>query len=97
MEYKIYQLANNEEGYRYMFRHYRENRVAQRDLYEVVYTGTVEEVGSPLAVLESLFTKFNIDHPADFKGHSLSVSDIVELDGKFYYCDSFGFVELKNW
>lgn len=97
MEYKIYQLANNEEGYRYMFRPYRENRVAQRDLYEVVYTGTVEEIGDPLAVLESLFTKFNIDHPADFKGHSLSVSDIVELDGKFYYCDSFGFVELKNW
>ena len=27
----------------------------------------------------------------------IRTGDIVELDGKFYYCDSFGFVELKNW
>jgi hypothetical protein len=27
----------------------------------------------------------------------LSVSDVVELDGKFYYCDSFGYEEIKNW
>ena len=96
MEYKIYQLKDNEEGYKFMFLRYRENRVAPRDLYDVVYAGTVEEIGDPLAVLESLFTKFNVNHPADFKGHSLSVSDIVELDGKCYYCDSFGFVELKE-
>jgi hypothetical protein len=48
-------------------------------------------------VLESLFAKFNINHPADFKGHSLSVSDIIELNGKYYYCDSISFVQLKNW
>ncbi len=97
MEYKIYQLGHNEEGYKFMFLPYRENRVAPRSLYEVVYAGTVEEIGDPLAVLESLFTKFNANHPDDFRGHSMSVSDIVELDGKCYYCDSIGFVELKEW
>ena len=45
--------------------------------------------------LEELFKIFNIKIPEDFKGHSLSVSDIVEIDGKNYYCDFVGWEELK--
>ena len=52
-------------------------------------------------MLESLYTKFNIDHPEDFTGHSLSVSDIVALKTggvvSCHYVDSVGFAELKDF
>lgn len=51
--------------------------------------------------LEEIWDRFNNDHPADFKGHSLSVSDIVAIkqDGvvTYHYCDSFDFVELPKF
>ena len=65
--------------------------------YELVYTAPLTEQDS----LESIYTCFNIDHPADFKGHSLSVSDIVVLhqDGKdtAHYCDRFGFSQVPEF
>lgn len=97
MSYKILQLKKNEEFWKYLFRSYNENDVPSKSLYNVVYSGEVESSENVMGVLEGLFRKFNFNHPADFKGHSLSVSDIVELDGKYYYCDSFGYVELKDW
>ena len=46
-------------------------------------------------ILEDLFFIFNMARPEDFKGHSLSTSDIVVLDGKStYFCDSFGWQEV---
>jgi len=46
--------------------------------------------------LEEVFKKFNINRPDNFKGHSLSVSDIIILDNdRIWYCDSFGFKEMK--
>ena len=66
--------------------------------YEVVYEGEVTDNAYAKGddyVLERLFTQFNIDHPEDFRGHSLSVSDVVELDGVNYYCDSAGWVKLE--
>ena len=97
MVYRILQLGRSEEACNYKFLPYREDKVAKRSLYNVVYTGVVERTGSILGILEHLFAKFNISRPADFKGHSLSVSDVIELNGKCYYCDSVSFVELKNW
>ena len=51
--------------------------------------------------MEAIYTKFNIDHPADYKAHSLSVSDIVVLheDGEnsAHFVDSFGFTELPKF
>ena len=51
--------------------------------------------------LEAIYTKFNIDHPSDYKAHSLSVSDIVVLheDGEnsAHFVDSFGFTELPKF
>ena len=65
--------------------------------YEQVYTAPLTEKDS----LESIYTRFNIDRPADFKGHSLSVSDIVVLhqDGKdtAHYCDRFGFSQVPEF
>ena len=45
--------------------------------------------------LEELFEIFNVRRPKDFERRSMSISDIVEIDGKNYYCDFVGWEELK--
>lgn len=61
--------------------------------YNVVYDGQLETND-----LESIFEKFNLYHPEGFTGHSLSISDVIELyssnDSTFHYVDSFGFKEI---
>ena len=62
--------------------------------YEVVFDGALQTND-----LEVIYTKFNLDHPSDFKGHSLSISDVVELydknNSEFHYVDQFGFKEIE--
>ncbi len=65
------------------------------DDYEVVYTGNIK-AGEATEILEVLFDIFNISHPTDFTGRSMSVSDVVDLDGKLYYCDHVGFKEITR-
>ena len=75
--------------------------VVDRDNYDLVYTGTLDGTGSTDEKLESLFEAFNSNRPEDFRGHSLSVSDIIALKQadavSFHYCDSFGFAELPTF
>jgi YodL-like protein len=67
------------------------------DKYVVTYSADITDVGSDAAVLETLFQIFNTDHPADFRQHSMSVGDIVVLDGaRFWFCDSIGWVQLTG-
>ena len=47
-------------------------------------------------ILESLFILFNVSPPEDFKGRSMSVSDIVILKGRTYFCDTAGWTRLYN-
>lgn len=71
--------------------------------YKLVYMGELTELQGQTQseTLEAIYTKFNIDHPADYKDHSLSVSDIVVLheDGEnsAHFVDSFGFTELPKF
>lgn len=44
--------------------------------------------------LEDLFVQLNMTHPDGFTGHSLSVSDIVEIDGVRWYVNGIGFVKV---
>ncbi len=95
MEYKILQIKDFENN-NYIFMNYEwaKERGFKLEDYEVVYEGDrdfdfVDVVDS----LEQLFYIFNCQRPHDFKGHSLSVSDIIYLDGKYYYTDSIGFKE----
>ena len=71
------------------------------DHYEVVYFDKLPHYTDQSVMLEQLYMKFNIDHPADFRGHSLSVSDIVALKTagvvSCHYVDSFGFQELPGF
>ena len=77
--FSIYQLKSGNETLDYRFEPLdaiRNNGLSVKpENYELVYTAPLTEQDS----LESIYTRFNINHPADFKGHSLSVSDIVVL------------------
>ena len=66
--------------------------------YKKVYEGDVHPAsGAEVSqVLDSIFETFNLHHPEDFRGHSLSVSDVVELNGIQYYCDSEGWVNIET-
>ena len=72
-------------------------KTVDKDNYELVYSGKLEEGTS----LEDLYTKFNIDHPEDFRGHSMSVSDVVvikDADGeRAHFVDSVGFTEVPEF
>ena len=99
--FSIYQLKSGNETLDYRFEPLdaiRNNGLSVKpENYEQVYTAPLTEKDN----LESIYTRFNIDHPADFKGHSLSVSDIVVLhqDGKdtAHYCDRFGFSQVPEF
>ena len=99
--FSIYQLKSGNETLDYRFEPLdaiRNNGLSVKpENYEQVYTALLTEKDS----LESIYTRFNIDRPADFKGHSLSVSDIVVLhqDGKdtAHYCDRFGFSQVPEF
>ena len=78
---------------------YLESKViaVTRENYDLLYTAPLEEGTS----LEDIYTRFNIDHPADFRGHSLSVSDVVVLhqngENTSHYVDSFGYREVPEF
>ena len=71
--------------------------------YKLVYLGELSELQGQTQseTLEAIYTKFNIDHTADYKAHSLSVSDIVVLhengENTAHFVDSFGFTELPKF
>ena len=74
-----------------------------KENYQMVYSDGIELDGTENTydILDSIYTEFNQFHPEDFKGHSLSVSDIVVLrqDGELspYFVDSFGFEEIPHF
>ena len=65
--------------------------------YQCVYSGILQ----PSDNLDTLYSVFNQNHPADFRGHSMSVSDVVITnrngDIRAFYVDSFGFTELPDF
>lgn len=70
------------------------------DPYRSVWNGT-EEAADDMDLVNYLWEVFNINHPFGFRGHSMSVSDIVMFYENseypvFYYCDSFGWKNITN-
>lgn len=69
--------------------------------YEAVYSGQLPPNRNTAEKLDSLYTQFNIDHPQDFTGHSLSVSDIIVMKQNgvlsSHYVDSVGFTAVPTF
>ena len=103
--YAIYQLKSDDStaDIRFMNSEYLQKKgiEPQYENYELVYTGALTKDGSQIEKLEDLYRIFNVEHPQDFIGHSLSVSDIVALKQagvvSYHYVDSIGYKELINF
>ena len=99
--FSIYQIKGGDETRDLRFEPYDRlqaaGNVVDRANYELVYSAPL----APETSLEDIYTRFNIDHPKDFKGHSLSVSDVVVLhqDGQdaAHFVDSVGFREVPEF
>lgn len=89
MNYTILQQINP------TFKVMKEENIKKEE-YKTVYSGTIEEGDLNInQILENIFIKFNVSHPKDFKGHSLSMSDIVILDNQTYLCDMIGWKKVN--
>ena len=99
--YGIYQIIDSSPGREYEFMDLnfieRHGYQVKKEDYELIYSDEMRYGDT----LDSLYEKFNIDHPADYTGHSLSVSDIMVLNEngkvKAYFVDSISFRELPDF
>ena len=100
-QFGIYQIIERdpEHNYRFMGLDYvqKKGMTVSRADYDLIYAAPLTDKDT----LDGIYERFNIQRPADFTGHSLSVSDVVVLnDGstvKAYYVDSIGFAELPDF
>ena len=99
--YGIYQIIDDSPGREYEFMDLnfieRHGYQVKKEDYELIYSDEMRYGDT----LDSLYEKFNIAHPEDYTGHSLSVSDIVVLNEngkvKAYFVDSISFRELPDF
>lgn len=101
-EFSIYQINTDRDNNRICFlgldslERFQHSKEVDPALYDRTYDGKLD-----CSSLETTYEKFNIDHPADYKGRSLSVSDVVEiresdtLNPGFYFVDSIGFKKIS--
>ena len=112
-KYGIYQLKDNPELNTFRFQGTESLKrlgiikdnfdAVTPENYKLVYMGELTELQGQTQseTLEAIYTKLNVDYPADYKAHSLSVSDIVVLhengENTAHFVDSFGFTELPKF
>lgn len=101
-EFSIYQINTDRDNNRVCFlgldtlERFQHSKEVDPVLYDRVYDGKLD-----CNSLETIYEKFNINHPADYKGRSLSVSDVVEiresdtLNPGFYFVGSIGFKSIS--
>ena len=100
--FEIYQMKSGEQYHFNRFESLGRNKDADLTMadYNLVYSGDLSDFPA-VGTLDAIYTKFNTDHPDDFSGHSLSMSDIIvtEIDGerKAFYCDTVGFTEYPDF
>ena len=101
MKYKVLQIpfpeTDEEEKIfcQYAYKHLDWIDRVHPEYYKVTYEGNLETSSTDVIdILEELFTELNVNHPVDYKGHSLSVSDIVVIDGHYYFCDAMSWEEI---
>ena len=99
--FSIYQLRNEDSTRDYRFEPYDRLQAAGRTVDKSNYTEVYTAPLTAGTTLEDIYRTFNVDYPADFKGHSLSVSDVVVLhqngQDTAHYCDSVGFQQVPEF
>lgn len=97
-QFGIYQIdpEGNARDYMFLSHDSLEDYEMRREDYRLEYVAPLTETDT----LDAIYERYNINHPEDFQGHSLSVSDIVVMnrDGevKAYFVDSFGFTDVTE-
>ena len=92
MKIKLYQIAPEKDDKNLMFMGYKFTVLhggINADSYELVFDGDL-----PVQTAEDVFRIFNLEHPNGYRGRSMSVSDIVWMEG-IGFCDSVGFRQIK--
>ena len=91
MKIAIYQINLDKDTERVAFMGYKEDRFNSA-IYDKVWEGSLK-----VKDLEDVFRIFNIhaEMPDDYRGRSLSVSDVVFFNNKYYYCDNVGWKEVE--
>ena len=102
MKVAIYQIDRSKDVNKFCFEDYdrvvriQGNKHIDKKIYDKVFEGNVECTN-----LEDVYIMFNINQPCNFKGRSLSISDMVEVVESnaikigYYYCDRLGFRKVK--
>lgn len=105
VDYDLYQVKQGEEHFDLLFTNMsmiqKLKFKIEQSHYDKVYSGSTDRKEYVGEVLESLFVKFNLEFPADYRARSMSVSDVVVLHengvDKAYFCDSIGFIEVPQF
>lgn len=99
---RIYQLKDDNKEILFEPLSFVERKGIQlkKEMYDIVYEYKImDEINDMNIFLEKIFERFNLKIPKDYKGHSLSISDIVgvKIDGEeqAYYVDRIGFKQVK--
>ena len=99
--FSIYQLKRDDETVDLRFEPYDRLTAAGHTVDMANYARIYIADLAPETSLEDIYTRFNVDHPKDFKGHSLSVSDVVVLhqngQDTAHYVDSIGYKEVPEF
>lgn len=95
----IYQLKKDKSEYHFMNTDYlrKHNMAVRRENYELIYIASLRVFDNP----EKIFRRFNLERPKDFKGHSLSVGDVIVMNNgrkvDALFVDSVGFTDVPQF
>ena len=101
MNVKIFQVKENKE--KFLFTPWRRVRDIfdfnnYNEVWDCDFEQDIASIPSTNNIwnLDKIFEVFNVNHPKNYHGHSLSISDIVKLGDKYYFCDSFGWEDVTD-
>ncbi|MBR3267571.1 MAG: hypothetical protein IKI58_02410 [Oscillospiraceae bacterium] len=100
--YELYQMKSGDEHHYHRYESLESNRYAHltHEDYDLVYSGALREIAGDTIQqkLDMLFLRFNVDHPTDYRGRSMSTSDVVVINENGiktpYYVQPTGYTEM---
>ena len=100
INFDIYQLKEIPENHGYYFSSLewiaKYNMKVELSRYNKIYEGSTENTKDIINILENIYRWSNTTiHPNDYKGHSISVSDIIKINDEYWYCDNMGWEKLN--